>query len=95
MIKYIKEKISNALYTLLVVVLSSCNYNSKLYTDKQIKMFAQNDTIVFCWAGITVKGKVIKNNITQKTITMYRQNVTELDYWMKEEIKYDDIKYCN
>ena len=90
----IKTLKSYTLYILLVAVLGSCNDNTKLYTYKQIKMFAQNDTIVFCWAGTTVKGKVIKNNVAKKTITMYRQNVTELDYWMKEEIEYDDIKYC-
>jgi len=91
----IKTLKSYVFYTLLVAVLVSCNDDIKLYTNKEIKMFAQNDTIVFCFAGITVKGKVIKNNVSKKTIILLRQNVTDLDFWMKEEIKYKTIKYCN
>lgn len=82
------------LYTLLVAVLISCNYQNKLYTNKEMIMFAKNDTIIFCYAGTTIKGKILKNNVSKKTITLMRQNVVDLDYWMKDEIKYDRIKYC-
>ena len=87
----------NTIYLMVILLISSCDYkpfNTTLYSEKELKMFICDDVVIFCWGGITTKGKIIRNNTDKRTITMMKQNGFNPDLWVKQDINYDDIKYC-